>query len=60
MKKVDIRQFFEEYTGDPHQIAAIDMLQDSLPEELLDKDHDWVVTFRVAPAKKPETFIIKK
>ena len=58
MKKVSLHQIFEEYNGDPHQIAAINELAASLPDELLSIDSDWVITFRVAPARKEGTFSI--
>ena len=41
--RIDLRKFFEAYEGSPHQLAAVDQLADSIPNELLDKFSDWVV-----------------
>ena len=45
--RIDLRKFFEAYEGSPHQLAAVDQLADEMPQELLDKFHDWVVCFEV-------------
>jgi len=45
--RIDLRKFFEAYEGSPHQLAAINQLADEMPDELLDKQCDWVVCFEV-------------
>ena len=45
--KVSLRKFFEAYEGKPHQLAAVNLLQDSLPDEFLDKFNDWITCFEV-------------
>ena len=51
--RIDLRKFFEAYEGSPHQLAAIDQLADSIPDELLDKFSDWVVCFEVDGEVEP-------
>ena len=51
--RIDLRKFFEAYEGTPHQLAAIDQLADSIPDELLDKFSDWVVCFEVDGEVQP-------
>ena len=43
--RVDLRKFFEAYEGTPHQLAAVDILAESMPPELLDKFCFWIETF---------------
>ena len=38
---------------DLHQLAAVDQLADSIPDELLDKFSDWVVCFEVDGEVQP-------
>ena len=45
--RIDLRKFFEAYEGSPHQLAAIDVLADAMPNELLDKFSEWVECFEV-------------
>ena len=45
--RIDLRKFFEAYEGTPHQLAAIDVLADAMPSELLDKFSEWVECFEV-------------
>ena len=47
---IDLRKFFEAYVGDPHQMAAVDILQSQMPEELLTADAEWVDCFQVEHA----------
>lgn len=46
MKKIDLLSFFRKYRGLSHQIAAIRMLQDEIPDELLQRDSAWVDCFK--------------
>ena len=45
--KVTLRKFFEAYEGKPHQLSAVHLLQDSMPDELLEKFCDWITCFEV-------------
>lgn len=53
MSTIKLRDFFKHYNGEPHQVAAVNLLQDQMPASLLKSDADWVVTYRAAPAVKP-------
>ena len=57
MKNVDLRSLFEEFRGDPHQLAAIDVLAENMPSDLLDRDSDWIVIYRAAPEPKAGRFV---
>lgn len=49
---VNLRDFFVHYRGEPHQVAAVNLLMSQMPASLLKNDADWVVAFRAAPAAK--------
>ena len=53
MTTIKLRDFFRHYQNEPHQAAAIDLLQSQMPESLLKSDADWVVTYRATPKPKP-------
>ena len=53
MTRIKLRDFFRHYQDEPHQAAAIDLLQSQMPESLLQSDADWVVTYRATPKPKP-------
>ena len=44
---IDLRKFFEKFDGNPHQLAAIDILQSQMPPTLLESDAEWVDCFQV-------------
>lgn len=44
---IDLRKVFENYVGDPHQLAAIDILMTQMPPELLDADAEWFDCYTV-------------
>ena len=41
--------FFQYYSGQPHQREAIDLLFEQMPSSLLKEDSTWIVTYRTAP-----------
>ena len=41
-RKIDLVHVIRRFSGQPHQIAALNMLQEALPDELLDPSADWV------------------
>ena len=45
--KITLHKFFEAYQGTPHQLAAVNILQESMPPELLDKFNEWITCFEV-------------
>ena len=44
---IDLRKVFEAYTGNPHQLAAIDMLAEAMPDELLEPGSEWLDCYEV-------------
>ena len=54
-----LTKIFKHYNA-PHQIAAIQMLEDDLPDELLDRNADWIQCFYSEPAAKEPLIIVKK
>ena len=44
---IELRKIFEAYTGDSHQLAAIEMLARSMPPELLAPDAEWLECYQV-------------
>ena len=55
MSKISLRSIFAEYKS-PHELAALEMLEDALPPELLDKDADWIVCFFAEPPSKESPY----
>lgn len=51
---VKLRDFFAHYRGEPHQLAAVELLASQMPASLLKNDAEWVEVFRSAPASKPK------
>jgi hypothetical protein len=56
---VRLTQIFKHY-NEPHQIAAINMLEDALPDELLDRNADWIQCFFAEPPPKKPLIIVEK
>ena len=54
-----LTQVFKHYR-EPHQIAAINMLEDALPDELLDRNADWIQCFYSEPALKEPLIMVEK
>jgi hypothetical protein len=52
---IKLRDFFKHYAGEPHQAAAVDLLQSMMPESLLRSDAEWVEAYRATPKPKPAT-----
>lgn len=49
---IKLLDFFRHFKGEPHQVAAVQQLQELMPQSLLQNDTPWVETFRAAPAAK--------
>ena len=43
---IDLIKFVEAYEGNPHQIAALRMLEDLLPNEILSPTAEWVECYQ--------------
>ncbi|WP_438983812.1 glucosaminidase domain-containing protein [Vulcanococcus sp.] len=52
---IKLRDFFKHYQGEPHQAAAVDLLQSMMPESLLRSDAEWVEAYRATPKPKAPT-----
>lgn len=49
--KISLRDIFRKYK-EPHQLAAMGMLEDAIQDELLARDSDWIVCFFAEPEPK--------
>ncbi len=47
MTQIRLIDLIKRYKGLSHQIAAIHMLEKSIPQELLDRHADWVDCFMI-------------
>ncbi len=54
-----LTQIFKHYR-EPHQIAAINMLEEALSAELLERDADWITCFFAEPAPKEPLIMVEK
>ena len=54
MQKISLLKFFRAYSDSPHHIAAVNMLQDELDLQLLNKEADWVVCFEAENEADPQ------
>ncbi|MEO1003570.1 MAG: hypothetical protein AAFX65_10730 [Cyanobacteria bacterium J06638_7] len=50
---VKLRSFFQHFNNEPHQLAAVDQLEEALDRALLTDEAEWVQTFRAAVPSKP-------
>lgn len=53
MSKIKLDDFFRFYKQLPHQVAGVRALEEAMPPELLDRNADWIQTYRAA-GKQPE------
>tara|TARA_Y100000385_G_scaffold167443_1_gene173483 strand:+ start:557 stop:730 length:174 start_codon:yes stop_codon:yes gene_type:complete len=54
-----LTQVFKHYR-EPHQIAAINMLEEAIPAELLDRNADWIICFFAEPPPKQPLIMVEK
>ena len=54
MRQVDLVRLLRGMTDSSHHIAAINMLQDAMPKELLDPECDWIVCFYAENEPDPQ------
>ena len=54
MRKIKLEKFFKAYSGSPHHLAAVRILEDCLPKELLDKESEWVICFEAESEADPQ------
>jgi hypothetical protein len=45
MGRLDLVTIIKRFKHEPHQVAALNMLQDALPEDLLDSKSPWIETY---------------
>lgn len=50
-RKISLRDIFKLYK-EPHQLAALRILEEAMEDHLLARDHDWIVCFFSEPAPK--------
>ena len=53
MSKIKLDDFFRFYKKLPHQVAGVRQLEEAMPPELLDRNAEWIQTYRAA-GKQPE------
>jgi len=54
VRKIRLINFFRAYSDSSHHIAAVNALESLLPDELLDKESDWVVCFEAEDEANPK------
>lgn len=53
---VQLRRMFKDFSGAPHELAAVDLLQEQMPASLLRSDSEWIQAFnaKVGPSVKAQ------
>ena len=54
MRKVRLYKILKQLTDSPHHIAAINLLEDAMPDELLDRHCEWIECFMAENEPRPE------
>ena len=49
MPQENLEPFFKYYKGEPHQVKAVQMLQEAMPDVLLRTDSAWIKQYRSTP-----------
>lgn len=47
MERIRLIDLIRRYRGLSHQIAAIHILEDAMPEELLNRNSEWIECFKI-------------
>lgn len=55
MRKMSLLKIFKAYK-EPHQLAAITMLEHAMPDELLARDAEWITCFFAEPEPKESAY----
>ena len=55
MRRVSLLKIFKAYK-EPHQLAAITMLEHAMPKELLEIDAEWITCFFAEPDPKESAY----
>jgi len=55
VRKVSLLKIFKAYK-EPHQLAAITMLEHAMPDELLQRDSEWITCFFAEPDAKESAY----
>ena len=53
MPQENLEPFFRYYNGEPHQMEAVQLLQQSMPQVLLRSDAPWIKQYRNTPEPPP-------
>tara|TARA_Y100000401_G_C8309087_1_gene218696 strand:+ start:491 stop:667 length:177 start_codon:yes stop_codon:yes gene_type:complete len=46
MRKIRLVELLRRYKGLSHQVAAINMLEAAIPQELLDRNAEWIECYK--------------
>jgi predicted chitinase len=60
MANLRLKDFFTFYKGLPHQLAAIQQLQEAIPAELLDRKAAWYETWKAGGKTDTKNWLIKR
>jgi hypothetical protein len=55
VRKLSLLKIFKAYK-EPHQLAAITMLEHAMPDELLERDAEWITCFFAEPDSKESAY----
>ena len=59
-KRLRLRPFFSNFNSEPHQLAAIDLLEAQMPASLLRDDTEWIRVYRGAgTGARPATDVVR-
>lgn len=59
-RRIQLISFFRKFGDRPHEQAAVKLLEDQMPERLLQSDAEWVEAFDAAVPTKPETIWVNE
>lgn len=54
MKKIKLYQILKQLTDSPHHVAAIHILEEAMPDELLDRHCEWIECFNAESEPHPQ------
>jgi len=55
VRKISLLKIFKAYK-EPHQLAAITILEHAMPDELLSRDAEWITCFFAEPEPKESAY----
>ena len=60
MPEENLESFFRFYNGEPHQMEAVQLLQQSMPQVLLRTDSAWIKQYRNKPEEPQSESVLSK